>query len=260
MNWLLPGLIVVLLLVTARFAPRLWKVIAIFIQAAIFLGACCVAMAGIAIFMNNETIFEAPGVAARTKRFLTVNWAATSKEGLGSAPCSIDKPAGKRPANREKAANPAKSSTNATARAPQTPAHELPPEAAEEGYYPELQTRRYPGIPRAKLFQIALAAVKSLGGWTVLKSDERTGSIDCLYTSRIFGLQDDVRIRVTPKNEIELCSRSTTGESGSSSNIIRLFPGDFGANIGHIKQFYAAIQPLADAFYAKEESRQQNGY
>ncbi len=264
MNWLESlALIVVLLFVTARFAPRAWKVIAIFIQVAIFLGACCVALAGAALFMNDETIFEAPGVAARTERFLTVNWAATSKDGLGSAACSMDQPAGKETkglANRKKAANAVKSSGSATAPAAQRPGQQPSAEAAEEeDYYPELQTRGYPGIPRAKLFQMAVSAVKSLAGWTILKSDEHAGSLDCLYTSQIFGWQDDVRVRITPKNEIELCSRSTIGERGSSS-ILRWFPGDFGANIGHIKQFYAAIQPLADAFYAREESRQQNGY
>ncbi len=259
MNWLeIFALIVVLLFVIARFAPRAWKVIAIFLQLGIFLGATCVALAGAALFMNNETIFEAPGVAARAERFLTVNWAATSKKGLGSATCSMDQPEKQTnvPAHRAAAASAAESSKTA-APAAQTSGQQPP--AEEEDYYPELQTRGYPGIPRAKLFQMAVDAVKSLAGWTILKSEPRTGSIECVYTSRIFGLQDDVRIRVTPRNDIELCSRSTLGQ-GVSSSIFRLFPGDFGANIGHIKQFYAAIQPLADAFYAKEESRQQSGY
>jgi hypothetical protein len=32
-----------------------------------------------------------------------------------------------------------------------------------------------------------------------------------------------------------------------------LFSGDFGANIGHIKEFYAAIEPKVDQAYTEQE-------
>jgi hypothetical protein len=65
-----------------------------------------------------------------------------------------------------------------------------------------------------------------------------------------------VRITVTPKGDVELCSRSGTERKGSTS-LLGVFPGDFGANIGHIKQFYETLEPKMDEVY-KEEQEKEN--
>ncbi len=116
-------------------------------------------------------------------------------------------------------------------------------------------TRGFPGIPRQKLFELSQQTVNSLGGWKVVRADPRSFTLDCLYTTRIFGWQDDVRITVTPRGEIDLCSRSEIGLPGSTS-WLRFFPGDLGANIGHIKQFYETLEPRMDEVYKQEQERQ----
>ncbi len=98
--------------------------------------------------------------------------------------------------------------------------------------------------------------VNSLGGWKIVKADPRSGTLECIYTSRILGEEDDIRITVTPKGEVQLCSRSGTARPNSTS-LLRFFPGDFGANIGHIKQFYETLEPKMDEVY-KEEQEKQN--
>ncbi len=259
-HWEILAAVIVVLFLVARFAPRLWRIISRMFAAAVFIAASFVALAGMAVLMNNETIFEQPGVAARVRRFLTVNSAATSKEGLGSATCAFDKTAPKQAQPSSSQAKTAAVQTSAAAEAPKTAGGAqtagTQPLQEDEDYYPELATRGYPGIPRTKLFQMALATVKGLTEWRVVNADPRSGSIDCVYTTRIFGFEDDVRIRVTPKDEIELCSQSKIGEPDSTSPL-GFFPGDFGANIGHIKEFYAALQPQVDAYYNLMQEREQ---
>ena len=111
--------------------------------------------------------------------------------------------------------------------------------AQVEDYYPELVLHGYPGISRAELFADAQQAVNSLGGWKIANVDRDHDTLDCVYTSRIFRSEDDIRIVVTAKNRIFVCSRSRS----------RLFPGDFGANIGHIKEFQEAVEPSIEKFY-----------
>src|SRR5262245_31604975 len=65
-----------------------------FIRLGIAIGAAVIAILGVSLLMNNETIYEKPGVQARIIRFLTENQAATSEKGLSSATCSWpDQPA-----------------------------------------------------------------------------------------------------------------------------------------------------------------------
>src|SRR5215469_533894 len=231
---------VILLLI---FVPFLRGLVFALLRIAIAVVAAFIAVAGISMLMNNETIYEKPGAKARIIRFMTVDHAATSEKGLGTATCKWpDEPAA--------TAAPAAASRPAPGAAAQ-------PESAEtEDVYPELMTRSFPGISRQKLFDLSQEVVNSLGGWKIVKSDPHAGVLECIYTSRILGAEDDVRITVTPKGDVELCSRSGTERKGSTS-LLGVFPGDFGANIGHIKQFYETLEPKMDEVY-KEEQEKEN--
>ena len=82
---------VILLMIFLRFFRRL---VFALVRIAIALIAAFVAIAGISMLMNNETIFEKPGAKGRIIRFMTQNRAATSEKGLGTATCKWpDEPA-----------------------------------------------------------------------------------------------------------------------------------------------------------------------
>ena len=225
---------VILLLI---FVPFLRRLVFALLRIAIAVVAAFVAVAGISMLTNNETIYEKPGAKVRIIRFMTVDNAATSEKGLGTATCKWPDEPG--------------------ASSAPVPGVAAQPESAEtEDVYPELMTRSFPGISRQKLFDLSQQVVNSLGGWKIVKSDPHAGVLECIYTSRILGAEDDVRITVTPKGDIELCSRSGTERKGSTS-LLGVFPGDFGANIGHIKQFYETLEPKMDEVY-KEEQEKEN--
>ena len=228
------------------FVPLLRRLVFALLRIAIALVAAFVAVAGISMLMNNETIYEKPGAKARIIRFMTQDHAATSEKGLGTATCKWpDEPAA------------AATIVPVAGSAPAPGAAAARPESGEpEDVYPELMTRGFPGISRPKLFDLSQQVVNSLGGWKIVKSDPHAGTLECIYTSRILGAEDDVRITVTPKGDIELCSRSGTERPGSTS-LLGVFPGDFGANIGHIKQFYETLEPKMDEVY-KEEQEKEN--
>ncbi len=244
---LIVAVVVILVLI---FVPFIRRLVFALLRLGIAIVAAFIAIAGISMLMNNETIYEKPGVEARTIRFLTEDHAATSEKGLGTATCKWpDEPAPTAtPAPNAEAGSQAKSAAPAPSASP-TPSE-------EEEVYPELMTRSFPGISRQKLFDLSQQVVNSLGGWKIVKADPRSGTIDCIYTSRILASEDDVRITVTPKGDIELCSRSGSARPDSTS-LLRFFPGDFGANIGHIKQFYETLEPKMDEVY-KEEQEKEN--
>lgn len=215
--------------------PTVGRVAKIVLMLAITLGASAVAIGGLAMLMNNVAVNEQPGIWPRVHRFLTVNWAATSAKGTGLASCQE----GAASASGQPAATP-----SATAAAT----------GAEEDIYPELVRRGYPGVARAKLFALAKETVNQLGGWKVVKEEPRAYTLECIYTSRLLKLEDEVRIVVTPRSEIDLCSHSGVGEPGSGV-FGWLFSGDFGANIGHIKEFYIAFEPKVDQAYREQERK-----
>ncbi len=270
---LIAAIVVVILMIFVRVIRR---IVSILFRLAIFLGATAVAVTGLAILMNNETIYAKPGAEARIVRFLTMNSASTTEKGDGAATCNWQLGGTAQPApaaaatpeakpevrveRREKPKVERQKTAEATAsEAVASPAASPSPAAAaapEENYYDELMTRGYPGISRQKLYELSEQVVNSLGGWKIVKADPRSCTLECLYTTRIFGFQDDVKITVTPKSEIELCSRSETGRPDSTS-LLRFFPGDFGANIAHIKEFYETLEPKMDQVY-KEQQEKEN--
>jgi hypothetical protein len=68
-------------------------------------------------------------------------------------------------------------------------------------------------------------------------------------------MDDDVRITISSKSEIDVCSRSGTARPDSTS-LLRYIPGDLAANLGHIKQFYEAIEPRMDAIYKAQQDKE----
>jgi len=237
------------------FVKVLRVIIGLALRLVIVVGAIVAAVGGVAMLMNNETIFEQPGTWARVARFLTVNSAATSEKGLGTAVCYAER--GSSTAQAQAARRSAEKTLTIPQASPSaTPAPPPGVASIEEDVYPELVTRGYPGISRDKLFQMAQDSVNEMGGWKIIKSDPRAGTLDCIYATRILGFEDAIRIFVTPRSDIEVCSHSKISEPDASSFIGSLFHGDFGANIGHIKQFYAAMQPRVDAVYKAREREQ----
>lgn len=248
-------IVVAVAILVLIFVPFLRRLVFALLRIGIALVAAFIAVAGISMLMNNETIYEKPGAEARIIRFITEDHAATSEKGLGTATCKWpDETPTPTPMP-----TPAPQAGASPAAAPSAAAS---PSSEEEDVYPELMTRSFPGISRQKLFDLSTEVVNSLGGWKIVKSNPGAGTIDCIFTSRIIGSEDDVKITITPKGDVELCSRSGTARPGSTS-VLGFFPGDFGANIGHIKQFYETLEPKMDEVYKeaqeKENAKKQRG-
>jgi uncharacterized protein DUF1499 len=233
----------------------------------VFIGAMAVIIGGTAILMNNVSLAGPPNPAVRLQRYLTMNWAATSDRGDGAAVCAtpaelaVRQPA--RVEHRERRhlrRTAAKTEAQPTAAPAPTPAAATGGGEVQPGF-PELVRNSYPGIPPAVLMQVAASTVSGLPGWQIVNSDPKTLTINATYRTRLLGFIDDVRIVVTPRSEVDVCSRSRVGEPGSESPLSALH-GDFGANIGHIKEFYLAMAPAADEAYRQvelQETAQQHG-
>ena len=233
----------------------------------VFIGAMAVIIGGTAILMNNVSLAGPPNPAVRLQRYLTMNWAATSDRGDGAAICATPaelaerQPAGvEHRERRHLRRTAAKTEAQPTAAPASTPAAATGGGEVQPGF-PELVRNSYPGIPPAVLMQVAASTVSGLPGWQIVNSDPKTLTINATYRTRLLGFIDDVRIVVTPRSEVDVCSRSRVGEPGSESPLSALH-GDFGANIGHIKEFYLAMAPAADEAYRQvelQETAQQHG-
>lgn len=252
----MPALVIGVIIIAAFiFVPVLRRLLGLVIRLAIFAVAVAIAVAGISMILNNETIFERPGFGQRVVRFVTINSAASSTTGSGSVTCDMSapqaapSPAAKEPRKRareEEATQQLKKTRNELGTGP----------APTEDVFPELIVRSFPGIPRETLFKLSQDTVNSLGGWKIVKADPATGTLDCIYTSRYLKFEDDVRITVEPSGQIDVCSRSGMARPDQTS-MLRYFPGDLGANVGHIKEFYEALEPKMDEVY-KEQQEKEN--
>jgi hypothetical protein len=262
----LPVLVVAFLIIAAMIFVRPLRRLAVFlIRLAIFAVGVAVAVAGVAMIMNNETIFEKPSAGQRVTRFLTMNSAAASASGSGAVTCDMgDKPkvaaAAETPGAPAAAPTPVPKKRAARAQANGGPevirtAVPISTPAPLEDVYPELIRRGFPGISRQKLFQLSQETINSLGGWKIVKADQSRYTIDCIYTTRFLHLEDDVRITIQPSGEIDVCSRSGTARPNPTS-ALSLFPGDLGANIAHIKEFYEALEPKMDQVYKEEQDKE----
>ena len=70
--------------------------------------------------------------------------------------------------------------------------------------------------------------------WRVTHSDATTGTLEAVATSKLFHFQDDIVIRIRPKDAgasiVDMRSKSRDGQ------------GDFGVNAARIRQFMVAIR------------------
>jgi len=242
--------IIVFILAMLIFVPFFRSMVSGLIRFGFLMVVIFLAIAGSAILMNNETIFDRPGWKQRATRFMTENFAATSEKGLGDAQCEIDTHAA-----AEEARAKAKKKKEAAAAA-QPSATPTPSESEDENLYDELMTRNYicegdtpVAIPRAKLLEMVQQTIAELQGWKLIDTDPH-GVLNVTHTSRVLGHEDDLRIAITAHSEVEICSQS-------KGELLGFFPGDFGANIGHIKQFYAALKPKTDEFCKQLEEKQK---
>jgi uncharacterized protein DUF1499 len=246
--------IAVIVLAALIFVPILRRLLGLIIRLAVFFVAVAIVAAGVTMILNNETIFERPGIGQRVERFITMNSGAASTTGSGSVTCAMEAP----PPPPTAAAAPRKHAAKKEA-APEPQDTRVDVSKAEpaplDDVYPELIRRSFPGIPRDKLFQLSTDTVNSLGGWRIAKSSQSNFTLDCVYTSRVFKFEDDVRITIDPSGDIEVCSRSGLARPGTTS-MLRFFPGDLGSNVGHIKQFYETLEPKMDEVYKEEQDKQ----
>jgi uncharacterized protein DUF1499 len=245
-----PEIVVIIVVFLAIVFLR--RFVGLLVRLIFFLIFVAIAAAGVTMIMNNETIWEKPGFPQRVARFVTMNSATSSTTGSGSLTCDPSSPppaeasatASRKHAKKEAEPEP-KNTRNEPGAGP----------APTEDVFPELIVRGYPGISREKLFQLSQETVNSLGGWKIVKSEPGSGTLDCIYTSRIFKLEDDIRITVQPSGDIDVCSRSGLARPDTTS-ILRYFPGDLGANVSHIKQFYETLEPKMDEVYKEEQDKQ----
>jgi len=108
-----------------------------------------------------------------------------------------------------------------------------------ETHFAELQQLGYPGlrplelaVPPAQAFARALAAARALG-WEIVAADEGAGRIEAVATTRWFGFQDDIVVRIAASgagSRIDVRSKSRVGRS------------DLGANARRIREFLAGVQ------------------
>ena len=250
----MPALVIAVVVIAAFiFVPFMRRLLGLAIRLAIFAVGVAIALAGVSMILNNETIFERPGFGQRVERFVTVNSAASSTTGSGSVTCDMNAPQAPSPATKE----PHKPAARKEATSQPKTRNEIGAGPAPlEDVYPELIVRSFPGIPRETLFKLSQDTVSSLGGWKIVKSDPATGTLDCIYTSRYLKFEDDVRITVEPSGQIDVCSRSGMARPDQTS-ALRYFPGDLGANVGHIKEFYETLEPKMDEVY-KEQQEKEN--
>jgi hypothetical protein len=236
------------------FVPFLRRLLRLVFRLAIFALGIAVAAAGISMMLNNETIFERPGFGQRVVRFVTMNSAASSTTGSGSVTCYLSAPQAAPPATKQPRKRPTRRQESEQLKTSRNEPGAGP--APLDDVYPELIVRNFPGIPRDTLFKLSQDTVNSLGGWKIVKADPASGTIDSIYSSRVMKFEDDVRIIVKPSGEIEVCSRSGMARPDQTS-LLRYFPGDLGANVGHIKQFYETLEPKMDEVY-KEQQEKEN--
>lgn len=80
----------------------------------------------------------------------------------------------------------------------------------------------------------ALEVAGQMPGWSVRASDRAAGTIEAIATSRLFGFQDDIVIRVTPEGDgtsrVDMRSKSRDGK------------GDLGVNANRIRTYIAALE------------------
>jgi uncharacterized protein (DUF1499 family) len=90
--------------------------------------------------------------------------------------------------------------------------------------YPDLQPRRY-DLPRARVWEAALATARGMRGWEIAASDASSGEIRAVAHVFLTPFKDDVTVRVTEdagKAIVNVRSRSRVGRSDLGVNARRI--------------------------------------
>ena len=111
---------------------------------------------------------------------------------------------------------------------------ERPTELSEQQRlgYPDLGPATL-SMPPEQAFDRALAVAQQ-AGWTIVTADKTAGRIEATDTTRWFGFQDDVVVRITP---------SGAGTRVDIRSVSRVGRSDVGTNARRIRQYLAALQP-----------------
>jgi len=89
--------------------------------------------------------------------------------------------------------------------------------------YPDLAPITLP-IPSDRAFDRALAAAQE-SGWRIVTADKGSGRIEATDTTRWFGFQDDIAVRLTPwgaGTRVDVRSVSRVGRSDAGTNARRI--------------------------------------
>jgi len=121
----------------------------------------------------------------------------------------------------------------------------LPPNAGRDLSYPpgfapiqqsccaDLRPAHLPAAP-AEAFATARRVAEAMPDWTVTSADPAAGTLEAVATTRLFGFQDDVAIRVRPDgtsgSRVDVRSKSRDGK------------GDLGTNAARIRTFVSVLE------------------
>jgi uncharacterized protein (DUF1499 family) len=97
--------------------------------------------------------------------------------------------------------------------------------------YPDLAPVTLP-MPGEQAFDRALAAAQD-AGWRIVTADKAAGRIEATDTTRWFGFEDDVVVRLTPWG---------AGTRVDVRSVSRLGRGDVGTNASRIRRYLQALQ------------------
>lgn len=117
--------------------------------------------------------------------------------------------------------------------------------------YPDIQPLYYSTDPQ-RVFDEAEAAAGALERWEVVEADVATRTIEAEATTRVFGLVDDVTIRVEPVTEfvtrvhVRSASRVGKGDFGQNARNIEAFFVELDGRLGAVRFDPAAQQRASD--------------
>ena len=97
----------------------------------------------------------------------------------------------------------------------------------------DLRPARLP-VPPAEAFARARRAAETMPAWTIIAADDASGTIEAVATTRLFGFQDDIAIRVRADgagaSRVDVRSKSRDGK------------GDLGTNAARIRAYVGALE------------------
>jgi uncharacterized protein (DUF1499 family) len=104
--------------------------------------------------------------------------------------------------------------------------------AIQQGCCADLRPARVPAPP-AEAFTRARRTAAAMPAWSITAEDPAAGTLEAVVTSRLFGFQDDVAIRVRADgagSRVDVRSKSRVGQ------------GDLGANAARIRAYVSALE------------------